>query len=97
MPKRIQVDGNAQAANLITQVKPNYPPEAKQAGIQGTVQLQAVLGKDGKVQDIKVLSGEPVLAAAALDAVKQWVYRPTLLNGEPVEVKTTIDVNFTLQ
>jgi TonB family protein len=97
MPKRIQVDGNAQAANLITQVRPNYPPEAKQAGIQGTVQLQAVLGKDGKVQDIKVLSGEPVLAAAALDAVKQWVYRPTLLNGEPVEVKTTIDVNFTLQ
>jgi TonB family protein len=97
MPKRIQVDGNAQAANLITQVRPNYPPEAKQAGIQGTVQLQAVLGKDGKVQDIKVLSGEPVLAAAALDAVRQWVYRPTLLNGEPVEVKTTIDVNFTLQ
>ena len=97
MPKRIQVDGNAQAANLITQVKPNYPPEAKQAGIQGTVQLQAVLGKDGKVQDIKVLSGEPVLAAAALDAVRQWVYRPTLLNGEPVEVKTTIDINFTLQ
>jgi TonB family protein len=97
MPKRIQVDGNAQAANLITQVRPNYPPEAKQAGIQGTVQLQAVLGKDGKVQDIKVLSGEPVLAAAALDAVRQWVYRPTLLNGEPVEVKTTIDINFTLQ
>jgi len=96
-PKRIRVGGNVQAVNLVTQVKPVYPPEAKQAGVQGTVELQAVIGKDGRVQDIKVLSGHPLLAAAALDAVKNWVYRPTLLNGEPVEVSTTIDVNFTLQ
>lgn len=96
-PERIRVGGNVQAANLVSQVRPVYPPEAKQAGIQGTVQLQVILGKDGKVQDIKALSGHPLLVQAALDAVRNWVYRPTLLNGEPVEVSTTIDVNFTLQ
>jgi len=96
-PQRIRVGGNVQAANLITPVRPVYPPEAKAAGIQGTVRLQAVLAKDGTVADIKVLSGDPALTEAALDAVKQWVYRPTLLNGQPVEVQTTIDINFTLQ
>jgi TonB family protein len=96
-PTRIKVGGNVQAANLVTQVRPNYPPEAKQAGIQGTVKLQVILDKDGRVQDVKVVSGDPLLAAAAVDAVKNWVYRPTLLNGEPVEVQTMIDVNFTLQ
>ncbi len=59
--------------------------------------MQVVLGKDGTVQDVKALSGHPLLVKAALDAVRNWVYEPTLLNGEPVEVKTTIDVNFTLQ
>lgn len=96
-PTRIRVGGNVQAANLVTQVKPTYPPEAKQAGIQGKVELSALIGKDGTVVDLKVLSGDPLLAAAAVDAVKNWVYRSTLLNGEPVEVQTTIDVNFTLQ
>ncbi|MGB9459245.1 MAG: M56 family metallopeptidase [Bryobacteraceae bacterium] len=94
---RLEVSGNAQAAKLITQVAPEYPAAAKQAGIQGTVVLEAIVGKDGTVQDIKALSGPPLLAQAALDAVKNWVYQPTLLNGEPVEVKTTIQVNFTLQ
>jgi TonB family protein len=96
-PRRIRVGGNVEAANVITQVAPHYPAEAKQAGLQGTVKLQALIGKDGTVQDLQVLSGEPVLADAAVDAVRQWVYKPTLLAGEPVEVQTTIDVNFTLQ
>jgi protein TonB len=95
-PQRIRVGGNVQAANLINQVRPAYPPLAKQARISGTVELSAVIGKDGRVQDLKVVRGHPLLVQAALDAVKQWVYKPTLLNGEPVEVSTTIDVNFTL-
>jgi len=96
-PKRIRVGGNVQQAKLVSKVPPRYPKEAKDGGIQGTVKLQVVLGKDGRVEDIKVLSGEPVLAAAALEAVKDWVYTPTLINGEPVEVQTLIDVNFVLQ
>jgi protein TonB len=96
VPQRIRVGGNVQAANLINQVKPVYPPLAKQARISGVVELSAVIGKDGRVQDLKVIKGHPLLVQAALDAVKGWVYRPTLLNGEPVEVSTTIDVNFTL-
>ena len=95
-PQRIRVGGNVQAANLINQVRPVYPPLAKQARISGTVELSAVIGKDGRVQDLHVVRGHPLLVQAALDAVKQWVYKPTLLNGEPVEVSTTIDVNFTL-
>jgi len=95
-PQRIRVGGNVQAANLINQVRPVYPPLAKQARISGTVELSAIIGKDGRVQDLKVVRGHPLLVQAALDAVKNWVYKPTLLNGEPVEVSTTIDVNFTL-
>jgi len=95
-PQRIRVGGNVQAANLINQVKPIYPPLAKQARISGTVELSAIIGKDGRVQDLKVVRGHPLLVQAALDAVKNWIYKPTLLNGEPVEVSTTIDVNFTL-
>jgi protein TonB len=81
---------------LIHQVKPTYPPLARQARIQGTVVLQAVIGKDGSIQNLKVVSGHPMLAPAALEAVKQWRYKPYFLNGEPVEVDTTINVNFTL-
>lgn len=95
-PQRIRVGGNVQAANLINQVRPIYPPLAKQARISGTVELSAIIGKDGRVQDLKVVRGHPLLVQAALDAVKNWIYKPTLLNGEPVEVSTTIDVNFTL-
>jgi protein TonB len=73
-----------------------YPPLAKQARISGTVKLAAVIAKDGTIQDLKVISGHPLLIPSALEAVKQWVYQPTLLNGEPVEVSTQIDVNFTL-
>jgi protein TonB len=96
-PTRIRVGGNVQAANLIHQVKPSYPALAKQARIQGTVELSAIIGKDGRVQDLKLVRGHPLLVQAAIQAVRDWEYRPTLLNGEPVEVATTIDVNFTLQ
>ena len=85
-----------QAANLVQQVRPVYPPLAKQARISGTVELSAVIGKDGRVGELHAVKGHPLLVQAALDAVKNWVYKPTLLNGEPVEVSTTIDVNFTL-
>jgi periplasmic protein TonB len=95
-PKRIRVGGQVEAAKLIYKPTPEYPPLAKMARIQGTVRLEAIISKDGTIQDLKVLSGHPLLVKAALDAVKQWRYQPTLLNGEPVEVVTEIDVNFTL-
>jgi len=95
-PQRIRVGGNVQQAKLVRQPKPNYPPLAKQARIQGVVHLQAIISKDGTIQKLEVIGGHPLLVPAALEAVKQWVYQPTLLNGEPVEVITQIDVNFTL-
>ena len=95
-PQRIRVGGNVQAAMAIRAPKPTYPQLAKQARISGTVRLNAIIGKDGTIQDLKAASGHPLLVPAALDAVKQWLYKPTLLNGEPVEVVTVIDVNFTL-
>jgi len=73
-----------------------YPPLAKAARVQGTVKFEAVIGKDGSIQNLHMISGPPLLVQAAMQAVQQWKYRPTLLNGEPVEVITTIDVNFTL-
>ena len=94
--QRIRVGGNVQAANLIRKVTPQYPPLAKQARVQGTVKFQAIIGKDGTIQNLQLLTGHPLLVPAATDAVKQWLYKPTLLNGEPVEVVTQIDVNFTL-
>ncbi len=95
-PQRIRVGGNVSAANLIKKITPVYPPLAKQARIQGTVRFTAIIGKDGTIQNLQMISGHPLLIAAAQDAVRQWVYKPTLLNGEPVEVVTQIDVNFTL-
>ena len=95
-PRRITIGGNVQQAKLISQTRPQYPALAKQARISGVVQLQAVIASDGTVKDLKVLSGHPLLVPAALDSVKLWVYQQTLLNGEPVEVMTQIDVNFTL-
>jgi protein TonB len=92
----MRVGGNVQSANLINQVRPTYPPLAKAARVQGTVKFEAVIGKDGSIQNLHMISGPPLLVQAAMQAVQQWKYRPTLLNGEPVEVITTIDVNFTL-
>ena len=83
-------------ANLIHQVMPVYPPIAKTAHISGTVTFHAIIGKDGTVQDLTYISGPPLLMKNAMDAVRQWRYKPTLLNGEPVDVDTTIAVVFTL-
>jgi protein TonB len=94
--QRIRVGGNVQAARLVNQPRPVYPPLARQARIQGTVRFNAIIGKDGKIENLTLVQGHPLLVPAATEAVKQWVYKPTLLNGEPVEVVTQIDVNFTL-
>lgn len=97
--QRIRVGGNVQATKLLRQVKPAYPESAQSQGIEGTVLLNAVIGTDGNLLSLVVMNrlADPDLAAAALDAVKQWHYQPTLLNGAPVEVVTTITVNFKLQ
>ena len=96
-PTRISIGGNVAAAKLTHVVHPVYPPLARQTRISGTVRLHAVISKDGKVLSLDVVSGHPLLLQAALDAVHQWTYQPTLLNGEPVEVDTAIDVIFALQ
>jgi protein TonB len=95
-PTQIHVGGQVQAGNLIFAPKPAYPHIAVMAHTQGTVHIQAIIERDGTIGHLKVLSGSPLLINAALDAVKQWRYKPTLLNGEPVEVVTEIDVNFAL-
>jgi TonB family protein len=94
--KKIRVGGNAQAANLIQKVQPIYPAEAKLNHIQGIVRFTATIGKDGTVKNLDLVMGDPILAAAAREAVQKWIYKPTLLNGDPVVVVTQIDVNFTL-
>jgi protein TonB len=93
---RIKVGGNVTAARLQNKVSPVYPALARQTRISGTVRLHAIIAKDGTVQQLEVVSGHPLLVQSALDAVRQWRYQPTLLNGEPVEVDTTVDVIFSL-
>lgn len=96
-PRRIRASGNVQAAKLLTKVTPVYPPEAKQARVQGTVRIRAVIGKEGDVMGLTLLmSPSAELARSAMEAVNQWKYSPTLLNGQPVEIQTEIDVNYTL-
>jgi TonB family protein len=97
-PQRVRVGGNVAAANLITKVAPVYPADMKAQRLEGTVLLQAVISKEGVPQSLNVQNADVnrAFVDAAIDAVKQWRYRPTLLNGEPVEVITTITVNFTL-
>jgi len=92
----LRVGGNVQAARILNRVQPVYPPLARQTRISGTVRLHAIIGKDGAITSLEVMSGHPLLQQAALDAVRQWRYQPTLLNGEPVDVDTTIDVIFSL-
>ena len=94
--KRIRVASRVVEANLIRDVAPQYPPEAGRARIEGTVVLLAVIGTDGSVKDVRVEDGLPILAQAAIDAVKQWRYKPYLVDGEPVEVDSRITINFTL-
>lgn len=95
-PQRIRVGGKIQEVNLIRKVDPVYPPLARQADIQGTVRFTAIIGREGRIQNLQLVSGHPLLVESARQAVTQWEYRPTLLNGSPVEVVTQIDVNFTL-
>ena len=94
--QKVRVSSGVAEGLLIHEVKPQYPSLARQARIQGVVVLLAVIAKDGKVQNLQVVSGHPMLIKAAIDAVTQWRYGPYSLNGEPVEVDTQINVNFTL-
>ena len=94
--QRIRQGGQVQAAKLMNKVQPLYPPLARQTRISGTVRLHAIIAKNGTVEQLEVISGHPLLVQAALDAVRQWKYQATTLNGEPVEVDTTIDVIFSL-
>jgi protein TonB len=96
-PERVKIGGVVMAGKLIYRVTPVYPPLAKQAHVSGTVHLQAIIGRDGRIQGLQVLSGHVLLVQAAVDAVVQWIYQPTTLNGDVVEVLTTIEVNFTLR
>jgi protein TonB len=95
-PKRIRLGGVVEESRLIAGPRPIYPPLARQARISGTVRLEAVISRDGTILDLRAVSGHPLLIPAAVAAVQRWVFRPTYLNGEPVEVATQIDVNFTL-
>jgi TonB family protein len=88
--------GSVLTNNLIRHVRPVYPQEAKAAHIEGTVRFAATIGKNGRILNLQVISGHPLLVESALVAVRQWEYKPILLNGQPVEIKTMIDVTFTL-
>jgi protein TonB len=96
MPTRQRVSSGVISGLLIRRVNPVYPPLARQARIQGQVLLRAQISKEGAIENLQLISGHPMLVQSALDAVKQWKYKPYLLNGEPVEVDTEIQVNFTL-
>src|SRR5690349_12069510 len=95
-PQRVRVSAGVTQGLLVKRVQPAYPPLARQARIQGTVVLQAQISKAGDIENLQLISGHPMLAPAAIEAVKQWKYKPYLLNGEPVEVETTVQVNFSL-
>lgn len=96
-PGRIEVDSAIQAGKLVTMIQPVYPPMARQARVQGDVRLTAIIDRTGKVTELKVLEGNPLLIGAARSAVERWRYRPTLLHGQPVEVVTIITVEFRLR
>ncbi len=95
-PQRIRVSQGVVAGLNIKKVQPTYPAIAKTARVQGSVVLQAEISKEGTIQNLRVISGPPLLIQSALEAVKQWRYRPYILNGEPVEVETMVTVNFSL-
>jgi TonB family protein len=92
----VRVSGGVMAGMILHRVPLAYPEEAKARGIQGRVVLRAIIGKDGRVIHLQAISGDPSLQQSALDAVKDWVYRPYLLNGEPIEVDTNITCDFTI-
>ncbi len=96
VPVRVRVSPGVTQGLLITRVQPKYPKKARKKGIQGTVVLHALISKSGDIASLELVSGDPLLAPAAIDAVKQWKYKPYLLQGQPVDVDTQILVNFTL-
>ena len=95
-PKQVMVGGKVEMARLIHRVEPRYPPLARQMRVSGTVELVGVIATDGRIRELRLMSGNPLLAPSALQAVRQWIYEPTLLNGEPVELVATISVIFRL-
>jgi protein TonB len=95
-PQRVRVSQGVTQGMVIRRVQPTYPPLARQARIQGSVVLQAEISKEGSIENLRLISGHPMLAPAAIEAVKQWRYKPYFLNGEPVPVETQITVNFSL-
>jgi protein TonB len=95
-PKRIRISQGITEGRILSKVQPEYPTLARSARIQGEVVLSAIISKTGEIQNLVLVSGHPVLVPAAIKAVQQWRYRPYLLNGEPVEVETTITVHFQL-
>ena len=94
-PKKLNISSGVMEGNILEKTLPQYPPIAKAAHVQGVVVLHAIISKQGTIENLQVISGPPMLTAAALDAVRRWRYKPYLLNGEPTEVETTINVNFT--
>jgi protein TonB len=95
-PPRIRIGGTVQDAMVISRKIPEYPAIARSMRVEGKVMFQAVIGTAGTIQQLQLISGHPLLAQAAMDAVRQWRYRPTMLNGDPIEVDTVISVSFTL-
>jgi len=96
-PRRAQVDANTASALIVQKAPLKYPDAARNAGVQGTVVLQVVTTYSGDVKELTVVSGDPVLAQAAADAVKQWKYKPYLVEGSPTEMETQVSVNFHLK
>jgi len=94
--QRVRVSSGVSTGLLIKKVAPRYPADAKQAGVQGQVILQAEIDKNGDIQNLTLISGHPMLAPAAIEAVKKWKYKPYMLKDRPVAVETQIIVNFTL-
>jgi periplasmic protein TonB len=95
-PKKVAISAGVMQGMLIQKTTPVYPPIAKAARVSGTVVLQATISKNGTIENLRVVSGPAMLQQSALDAVKQWRYKPYELNNEPVEVETTVNVIFTL-
>ena len=95
--QRVRVSQGVTKGMVVYRVEPTYPPLARQARIQGVVVLTAIIDKNGNIQNLRLVSGHPMLTPAAINAVKQWRYKPFLLNGQPVEVETTVTVTFELQ
>jgi periplasmic protein TonB len=95
-PQRVRMGGNVKGGRLLHRVEPQYPPIARQMRISGTVVIEGVVGVDGRIRELRIVEGHPMLVKAALEAVRQWIYEPMTLNGDPVEVIAPITVTFRL-